>query len=90
MERSVLFPYRTKPFSQLLCTVCVHSMRSAGQRQWEFQQKGQMLAKSLTWGSTPLGRIADAQAMDRQYDGSWGTDLVGCGRLAAVAKDGQG
>ena len=44
----------------------------------------------LTWGSTPFESIADAQAMDRQYDGSWGTDLVGYGRLAAVAKDGQG
>jgi hypothetical protein len=30
------------------------------------------------------------KAMDRQYDGSWGIDLVGYGRLAAVAKDGQG
>ena len=39
---------------------------------------------------TPFKSIADAQAMDRQYDGSWGIDLVGYGRLAAVAKDGQG
>ena len=44
----------------------------------------------LSWGSTPFESIADAQAMDRQYDGSWGIDLVGYGRLAAVAKDGQG
>ena len=44
----------------------------------------------LSWGLTPFKSIADAQAMDRQYDGSWGTDLVGYGRLAAVAKDGQG
>ena len=41
----------------------------------------------LSWGSTPFESIADAQAMDRQYDGSWGIDLVGYGRLAAVAKD---
>jgi len=44
----------------------------------------------ISWGSTPFKSIADAQAMDRQYDGSWGIDLVGYGRLAAVAKDGQG
>ena len=43
----------------------------------------------LSWGSTPFESIADAQAMDRQYDGSWGIDLVGYGRLAAVAKDGH-
>ena len=47
-------------------------------------------ATQISWGLTPFKSIADAQAMDRQYDGSWGTDLVGYGRLAAVAKDGQG
>ncbi len=49
---------------------------------------GQMSARVLSWGLTSFKSIADAQAMDRQYDGSWGTDLVGYGRLAAVAKDG--
>ena len=44
--------------------------KSAVQRQWEFQQMGQMSARSLTWGLTPFKSIADAQAMDRQYDGS--------------------
>ena len=74
--------------------IAMHRLRpprkGAVQRQWEFQQMGQMSARSLTWGLTPFKSIADAQAMDRQYDGSWGTDLVGYGRLAAVAKDGQG
>ena len=51
---------------------------------------GQMSAQHYPWGLTSLNSIADAQAMDRQYDGSWGIDLVGYGRLAAIAKDGQG
>ena len=51
---------------------------------------GSDVSTVLSWGLTPFKSIADAQAMDRQYDGSWGTDLVGYGRLAAVAKDGQG
>ena len=40
------------------------------QRQWEFQQMGQMSAQHYPWGLTSLNSIADAQAMDRQYEGS--------------------
>jgi len=36
------------------------------QRQWEFQQMGQMSARILSWGLTSFKSIADAQAMDRQ------------------------
>ena len=32
--------------------------------------------------------IADAPAMDRLNEGSWGNDPVGHGRLAAVVMDG--
>ena len=73
--------------------IAMHRLRpprkGAVQGQWEFQQMGHMSARIISWGLTPFKSIADAQAMDRQYDGSWGIDLVGYGRLAAVAKDGQ-
>ena len=50
---------------------------------------GQMLAESFPWGLTSYESIANARAMDRQYDGSLGLDPVGHGRFAAVAKDGH-
>ena len=37
---------------------------------------------------TLLRSIADAHAMDRLNEGSWGNDPVGHGRLAAVVMDG--
>jgi hypothetical protein len=46
------------------------------------------VSKFFPEGMTLLRSIADAHAMDRLNEGSWGNDPVGHGRLAAVVMDG--
>ena len=46
------------------------------------------VSKSFPEGMTLSRSIADAHAMDRLNEGSWGNDPVGHGRLAAVVMDG--
>ena len=53
----------------------MHSMRPLHAECWAEAmgipaEGSDVSTEFISWGSTPLGSIADAQAMDRQYEGS--------------------